>query len=778
MSRLLFPLIALLAHHTLGDDCGSECMAATFLQHQHQIAARVRTDPAARELMFREEPWSAADCEEAPWMCEAPFDCINSTGQVESWEKVLKRLAKPSGVNMQEGASDVQRMTLGLRSLRDQYDKEVQIGQALQHAWEQKGLGLRQLRPAVPGPAPWWRRSQEAEPLTQGRRMGLGLLTGFRLRTPKADARFMPVDKLSSRKVLKKQYMDYGLNIQVPKGAEDQFLEEYHSPTLLENFIEDRLHWLPRSERFETFAPDENPVDFVMKQLGAVTDKHSDEALTRFCLHGLGAHRVELEIRNGLKYFVVRTNCLSVLPTRRGFERYGGDAYFFEDWRPAMIVDRGQGPLVEDLHQKEVIVRPGEKDWERTKFRFRSSLFSLVTLVDHLQAEELYWIFVRFLQGYLDCYYATKEDLVRDEELVSMAQHYFIRYESASASCAFARAAGGAPWIQSIDEAAVVEVAYEFYLHWLSSLLWMLRSGRTGHRTSDRNCVDGLMGNTHAPDPKSVMKAGATFSNDSEARSDKSFKTEAEPATKTKVKLWQLAPGRELWGRDSGTWRRCTAMVLFTSASPVVVGFLTSRGQPWSLKDVAFDCATSHWDESLQWSDVKLDYCCENAAIGCERVPIYYCSEPKHQKMSFAMNRWCCAMEDVECDELNPQLKALVQAPKAPQCSSPKDCPKHFDCNLGADKWWIEWTPQKIQWCCQDNYDCSGLAGTPAFVKKQFLKAKARSKEQAAGGMFKQEQDPCKVSFARTQVQCPQCSECTDADPEACRSASVANFAK
>lgn len=101
MSRLLFPLIALLAHHTLGDDCGSECMAATFLQHQHQIAARVRTDPAARELMFHEEPWSAADCEEAPWMCEAPFDCINSTGQVESWEKVLKRLAKPSGVNMQ-----------------------------------------------------------------------------------------------------------------------------------------------------------------------------------------------------------------------------------------------------------------------------------------------------------------------------------------------------------------------------------------------------------------------------------------------------------------------------------------------------------------------------------------------------------------------------------------------------------------------------------------------------------------------------------------------------
>ena len=31
-----------------------------------------------------------------------------------------------------------------------------------------------------------------------------------------------------------------------------------------------------------------------------------------------------------------------------------------------------------------MVVRPGDADWERSKFRFRSSLFSLVTLVDHL----------------------------------------------------------------------------------------------------------------------------------------------------------------------------------------------------------------------------------------------------------------------------------------------------------------------------------------------------------------------------------------------------------
>lgn len=83
-----------------------------------------------------------------------------------------------------------------------------------------------------------------------------------------------------------------------------------------------------------------------------------------------------------LAAFVSRTNCLSGLPVRKGFERYGGDAYFDEAWRPVMIVDQGRDDVGEKV--KEVVVRPGDDEWERTKFRFRSSLFSLVTLVDHL----------------------------------------------------------------------------------------------------------------------------------------------------------------------------------------------------------------------------------------------------------------------------------------------------------------------------------------------------------------------------------------------------------
>ena len=45
---------------------------------------------------------------------------------------------------------------------------------------------------------------------------------------------------------------------------------------------------------------------------------------------------------------VSRTNALAGLPVREPFERYGGDAYFDENWQPLMIVDEGLSKLEED----------------------------------------------------------------------------------------------------------------------------------------------------------------------------------------------------------------------------------------------------------------------------------------------------------------------------------------------------------------------------------------------------------------------------------------------
>jgi len=205
---------------------------------------------------------------------------------------------------------------------------------------------------------------------------------------PVAGPEFMPVSGLLPRQDLKKGFLDFALFLQVPFADADEWgLSD--EPTNLERY----MSILPASEHFETFEKDESPIEFVMKQLSAIypsiyqewPDKLSDKALVRFCLHGLGAHRLDVEHRDGQKYWVVKTNALAGLPVLEGFERYGGDVYFDEAWNPVMILDNGLGPQRDDGVTETVVVRPNEGEkWERAKFRFRSSLFALVTLVDHL----------------------------------------------------------------------------------------------------------------------------------------------------------------------------------------------------------------------------------------------------------------------------------------------------------------------------------------------------------------------------------------------------------
>ena len=209
---------------------------------------------------------------------------------------------------------------------------------------------------------------------------------------PNASEKFMPLDMMRPKEKLPKVYVDYTLNLQVPLGDSDQFLRPYITPRWHHNLVEHNLNLVPAFDRFSEFEPEEDCVQYVMKQLQAIyppvyqewADKHSDQALARFCLYGLAAHRVQTEVVDGKKLFVVKTNALSALPVREGHERYGGDAYFDESWKPVMIVDHGLGPMQEHDDPVKVVTKPGDPEWARAKFRFRSSAFVLVTLVDHL----------------------------------------------------------------------------------------------------------------------------------------------------------------------------------------------------------------------------------------------------------------------------------------------------------------------------------------------------------------------------------------------------------
>lgn len=411
---------------------------------------------------------------------------------------------------------------------------------------------------------------------------------------PVANQEFMPVSGIKPKAKLKKYYVDYAVNLQVPAGPEDQFLDKYLNPSARENFIEHRLPMLPMTDRFDTatFGPHEDPVEFVMTQMSHIypsiyqqwEDKQSDRALTRFALDGIGAHRVEAVIKDGKKMFVVRTNMLAGLPVRPTFERYGGDAYFDENWHPVMIIDEGLSTLEEDSKKDPVITRPGDEGWNRAKFRFRSSLFTLVTLVDHLYGVHLqtanlfvtalreqlsadhpirrfltpftyqtisvndnakfnltaprsmgprcfaftekgislafsaapylmkcgenvpraeggpllnmadyvnhlkgtgvdteYWrqvgdlleIYETFIEDYLACYYARKDDVARDKELAAMAAQYFETLNSASPD-SVKRAV---PKISTVSDTTSSHDTYYFYVKWLASLMWAVTAG-------------------------------------------------------------------------------------------------------------------------------------------------------------------------------------------------------------------------------------------------------------------------------------------------------------
>ncbi|CAE7672155.1 Alox12e, partial [Symbiodinium pilosum] len=224
------------------------------------------------------------------------------------------------------------------------------------------------------------------------------------------------------------------------------------------------------------------------------------------------------------------------------------------------------------------VTKPGDVEWERAKFRFRSSLFVLVTLVDHLyhihlqtanlfvtslretlppfhpirrfltpftyqtisindnakfnlvaprsmgprcfaftekglelafaaaphiivpgasdvfnlrayihklkasgvdteywrQALQLYEIMERFVEGYLQCYYATKSDLVADPDVQRFAEQFFRCAEVADAA-SLSRL--DAPKLHGASKNATASDAWDFYVQWITGVMWLVTAG-------------------------------------------------------------------------------------------------------------------------------------------------------------------------------------------------------------------------------------------------------------------------------------------------------------
>ncbi|KAJ1461653.1 hypothetical protein M885DRAFT_494433 [Pelagophyceae sp. CCMP2097] len=232
---------------------------------------------------------------------------------------------------------------------------------------------------------------------------------------PPCATRDMRVARLRRRAPLRSDAAAYALGVRVPHFDEDEFSPAGDKPHtlrfIISAWLEAHLYLLPMNDcRGARFAVGEDPVRFVMKYVSDVypvirdawPDKLSDFSLTKLCAFGIGAHRVEVvdeagceekkskDILKPKRYFVVRTNALAQFSVRPGYETYGGDAYFdAETWKIVKIVRRErtlpQTSPAWAAAQRSVTYYPdGSQAWAYAKFCFRSSLFSLVTLVDHL----------------------------------------------------------------------------------------------------------------------------------------------------------------------------------------------------------------------------------------------------------------------------------------------------------------------------------------------------------------------------------------------------------
>ncbi|WP_251360013.1 lipoxygenase family protein [Kangiella sp. TOML190] len=169
--------------------------------------------------------------------------------------------------------------------------------------------------------------------------------------------------------------------ILIPENDENHdkdWTEKFASEALahgMENLpVEDVINdWPSREEAIESAY--ELYKDKVPKIIVDWKNPTSDEAFTHLVFQGIGAHRLErAKSSNKDAEFMVDLSWMQAYPVREKYEKYGSIAYFGADRKPVGIFEPKQDKMI----------RPGDKGWEGAKWRFRSSLFTAVTLTDHL----------------------------------------------------------------------------------------------------------------------------------------------------------------------------------------------------------------------------------------------------------------------------------------------------------------------------------------------------------------------------------------------------------
>lgn len=111
-------------------------------------------------------------------------------------------------------------------------------------------------------------------------------------------------------------------------------------------------------------------------------EMNSDVMIRRLAFFGLAAHRTrhnKISKQKKMKMYVNDTTQLESFAVRDGYLKYGAIAYFDQNYMPSVIYVS---------HLGHEVIRPADGsysyDWELAKWAWKVSMFSLVTLYDHL----------------------------------------------------------------------------------------------------------------------------------------------------------------------------------------------------------------------------------------------------------------------------------------------------------------------------------------------------------------------------------------------------------